>query len=676
MKNDNGKDYKYLVEVGEAKTGESGTAITTPTYRYYLAKQGLETEYKGCSTLYDLFERSAAKYHDRPYHGHREINPETNAAGPFVWQSYSEVATIVKCLAKALSKVGCTKGSKIGIYGPNAPQWAQAMQACSQFSAICVPIYDSLAADAVEYIISHSEMDFAFCSDHNLASLVKGIGKVSPEECRLKGICAWGDASMLEKHPVKDVQSKEIRAWAWDELVSLGAELSEQEYPPKPPLPENTCTLMYTSGTTGTPKGVIITHRAMVAAVTGLLTFADSCEQITIDNEVLLSFLTLAHIYGRLIEETISATGGRIGYWQGDIRKVSEDISELRPTIFCGVPRVWERIHKKVMDRLDQLGYVARCIYEKALDWKYYYMQAGYKNPECSPILDCILFRGLIQRRLGGRVKFVISGAAPLAPHLEKFIRAALGTYAAQGYGLTETLGVGCICVPDEQDMIGMVGPVMPGLEIRLESVEEMGYNVNDPIPRGELCFRGPVTFSGYYKNKEAYDEVVDSEEFFHTGDIVELHPSGALKIVDRLKNIFKLSQGEYVAVEKVECALVGAETVGQLWVYGNSMRGCLVAVVVPDQKALCSELGIDASLAEVCEMEDAKEIVLKQLTEAASTAKLKGFEKVRGVILSSEEFTIENELLTPSYKMKRHMLLKAFQKEIDQLYEKIDGKA
>lgn len=160
-----------------------------------------------------------------------------------------------------------------------------------------------------------------------------------------------------------------------------------------------------------------------------------------------------------------------------------------------------------------------RCIFNSAVAYKSRLIRAGYKDFEAAPLLDKILFRGIIQKKLGGRLKFVASGAAPLSPHLEEFIRVALGTHGGQGYGLTETMGASFAVAPDEPKMIGTVGVPLPSIEIRLESVPEMGYSTDQEVPQGEICLRGPGTFSTYYKNQEEYNKVTDSDGFFHTGN-------------------------------------------------------------------------------------------------------------------------------------------------------------
>ena len=224
----------------------------------------------------------------------------------------------------------------------------------------------------------------------------------------------------------------------------------------------------------------------------------------------------------------------------------------------------------------------------------------------------------------------------------------------------------------------------MPCAELRLQSVPEMGYDAQGSAPAGEICFRGPCLFSEYYKNAEEYRKVVDSDGFFHTGrsrilylsyrrrpsgDIGEIQPSGVIKIVDRIKNIFKLSQGEYVAVEKIESVLQQASTVGQIWVYGDSHQRFLVAIVHPNVHKVGHLLHDSASLDEICKSDAVKAEVLKDLTETGRASGLKGFERVQNIGLVTEEFTVENGLMTPSQKLKRHDLLKRYKETIDALY-------
>ena len=258
-----------------------------------------------------------------------------------------------------------------------------------------------------------------------------------------------------------------------------------------------------------------------------------------------------------------------------------------------------------------------------------------------------------------------------MARHVEDFLKVAMCCRVVQGYGLTETCAASFIAVPDVPDHAGTVGPPQPVLSFRLEAVPEMNYDPLGNPPRGEVCVKGPSVFSGYYKAEDKTVEVLEEDGWFHTGDIGELTASGALRIIDRKKNIFKLSQGEYVAVEKVEGVYNRDAAVEQIWVYGNSFENSLVAVVVPavDAVRAWSHAGAGASAEELCHDANVKAKVLESLNHTAKAGKLKGFETVRAVFLEPELFSVENELLTPTFKLKRPQLQKKYQAEIDAMY-------
>merc|ERR1719174_2806343 len=220
--------------------------------------------------------------------------------------------------------------------------------------------------------------------------------------------------------------------------------------------------------------------------------------------------------------------------------------------------------------------------------------------------------------------------------------------------------------------MFATIGVPFPSVEYRLEAVPEMEYSPFDNPPRGEVLIRGPATFSGYYKDPKQTSDAIDKDGFFHTGDIGEIQASGALKIIDRKKNIFKLSQGEYVAVEVLESAYKKNLNMEQVWVYGNSFESCVVAVVVPNEEKLMAwakDAGIAGDYAALCKTPEANAMLLSELKKTGKEAKMKGFEIVKAIHLDSVEFSVENDLLTPTFKLKRPQLLKHYQTEVDALY-------
>jgi len=346
-----------------------------------------------------------------------------------------------------------------------------------------------------------------------------------------------------------------------------------------------------------------------------------------------------------------------------------DDIGSLRPTLFIGVPRVFDRIYTRVTSQLRDGSKLKQALFAYAVKRKTAFLKKGRRQAKAAPFFDKLVF-SKVAARLGGRCRLVVSGGAPLAPHVEEFLKVAMCCPVVQGYGLTETCAGSCIAVPDVMSHSATVGPVMPGTELRLESVGEMGYDALDAArPGGEVLLRGPGLFTGYYKGEGMTKEVVDADGWFHTGDIGVITPEGALKIVDRKKNIFKLSQGEYVAVEKLEASYKKCTLVEQVWVYGNSFKSTLVAVVVPAAGPLAAAAAAAGLSPADLSAPALKEMVLKELAAVGRADKLKGFEIVKALHLDGELFSVEADTLTPTFKLKRPQLQRRYQPQIDAMY-------
>ncbi|KAK4490795.1 hypothetical protein RD792_001508 [Penstemon davidsonii] len=426
----------------------------------------------------------------------------------------------------------------------------------------------------------------------------------------LKTIVSFGKVTSQQK---EEVEKFGVAIYSWHEFLSLG-ENRHFNLPVKKKT--DICTIMYTSGTTGDPKGVMISNNSIVTLIAGVDHLLGSVNQSLTVNDVYLSYLPLAHIFDRVIEEGFISHGASIGFWRGDVKLLVEDLGELKPTIFFAVPR--------------------------------------------------------IKQGLGGNVRIILSGAAPLASHVEEFLRVVSCSVVLQGYGLTETCAGTFISIPDELNMLGTVGPPVPNVDVCLESVPEMGYDALSRTPRGEICIRGNVLFSGYYKREDLTKEVL-TDGWFHTGDIGEWQPNGSMKIIDRKKNIFKLSQGEYVAVENLENIYGIVSDIDSIWVYGNSFESFLIAIINPNQKAVeqwAEENGISVDFNALCENPKVKEHFLGELTKVAKEKKLKGFEFIKALHLDAVPFDMERDLITPTFKKKRPQLLKYYQGIIDNLYK------
>ncbi|KAF5833313.1 hypothetical protein DUNSADRAFT_10434 [Dunaliella salina] len=366
--------------------------------------------------------------------------------------------------------------------------------------------------------------------------------------------------------------------------------------------------------------------------------------------------------------------GCAIGYWQGDITKLVDDIAALKPAMFIGVPRVFDRIYDRITGQIKSGSGLKKALFNWAYNRKLDFMKSGQSFATAAPFCDRLVF-SKISARFGGKLKAVVSGGAPLSPHVEEFLRVTMCAPVVQGYGLTETCAVSFISVNDEFKQLGTVGTPTPLSEMRLESVPELNYDALDPEePKGEILIRGASNFVGYYKAQDKTDEVLEKDGWFHTGDIGCLTKSGGMQIIDRKKNIFKLGQGEYVAVEKLEATYKkAAPVVDQVWVYGNSFKNSLVAVVVPGEglKSWAKDQGIEGSsdLTALCGNPKAKAYMLEVLTRIGKEDRLKGFELIKNVHLEPTPFSIEEDLLTPTFKFKRPQLQRKYQKELDALY-------
>ncbi|CAN6444436.1 unnamed protein product [Victoria cruziana] len=647
-----GSEMKFLVKVEEAKEGDARRPSTGPVYRSVFAKDGFPEPVPGLESCWDVFRISVQRNPQNPMLGRREI--VDGKPGKYVWMTYQEVYDIVMKVGLSIRSCGVEPGGRCGIYGANCPEWLMSMEACNAHGIYCVPLYDTLGAGAVEFIICHAEVSIAFVEERKITEMLKILSNSSKY---LKTIVSFGKFTDEQREKVEEFG---LAAYSWDDFLLLG---DKKQFDFPSPKKDDICTIMYTSGTTGDPKGVLLSNKSIVALISGVERLLKCVNEELTHRDVYLSYLPLAHIFDRVIEELFIWKGASIGFWRGDVKLLVEDIGELKPTIFCGVPRVLDRIYSGLMTKISSGGLLRRTIFNIAHSYKYNSMRKGFKHEEAAPLFDAIVF-SKVRHGLGGRVRLILSGAAPLSTHVEAFLRVVSCAHVLQGYGLTETCAGTFVSLPNELEMLGTVGPPVPNVDVCLESVPEMGYNALSTTPRGEICIRGDTVFSGYYKRDDLTKEVL-IDGWFHTGDIGEWQPDGSLKIIDRKKNIFKLSQGEYVAVENLENIYGSCAATDAIWVYGNSFESCLVAVVNPNKEALehwAEENEESGDFTVLCANPRAKEYVLGELNKIGKEKKLKGFEFIKAVHLDPLPFDMERDLITPTYKKKRPQLQKYYQ--------------
>ncbi|XP_028127616.1 long chain acyl-CoA synthetase 2-like [Camellia sinensis] len=654
----------YTVKVEESKPGSDEKASAGAVYRSIYAKNGLTELPAGMHSPWDFFSDSVKRNPKNPMLGRRQI--VDSMGGPYVWITYDEAYDVALRVGSALRRRHLNPGDRCGIYGSNCPEWIISMQACTSHGITYVPLYDTLGANAVEFIIDHAEVSIAFVQENKIPAMLTCLPRCTSH---LKTIVSFGEISSMQKKETEDLG---IACFSWKEFTLLGS--LDHELPSKQRT--DICTIMYTSGTTAEPKGVILTNGAIMAEVLSTDQLLLETDKVGTEEDTYFSFLPLAHIYDQIIETYCIYKGSSIGFWRGDIRYLIEDIVELKPTIFCGVPRVFDRIYTGIMEKISLGGALRKALFQYAYSYKLRNLEKGIQQDKAAPLLDRLVF-DKIKQGFGGRVRIMLSGAAPLPSHVEEFLRVTCCCVLSQGYGLTESCG-GCFTsVANVFSMMGTVGVPMTTIEARLESVPELGYNALATVPRGEICLRGKTLFSGYHKRQDLIEDVL-VDGWFHTGDIGEWQPNGAMKIIDRKKNIFKLSQGEYIAVENIENTYSRCPLVTSIWVYGNSFESFLVAVVVPDRKMLEEWVANNNESGDfklLCENLKARKYILDELNSTGQKHKLRGFEVLKAVHLEPNPFDIDRDLITPTFKLKRPQLLKYYKDCIDQLYYEAKGK-
>ncbi|KAK2836887.1 hypothetical protein FQN49_006620 [Arthroderma sp. PD_2] len=650
-------------------------------------------------TGHDMFESAALRQPKRPCLGYRPWIPATQSYGPYVWMDYQTVqkrrAAIGVGLAELHERIGVQgRNYGVGLWCQNRPEWQligefmnsfsfnkveanKSDLACMSQGIFSVSLYETLGPEATEYIIQNTELVCVACSLPHIPTLLK----LKPRLPSLKFIVCLEDLDSDEPqgHSKRDILNPiaaelGVTIYTMKEVEELGASLNR---PYTLPSPEDTITINYTSGTTGMPKGVVLTHASAVAAA--------SCSLSTIEQgnaDVACSYLPLAHIYGRLVEQTLLWAGGRIGYFHGNILELVDDFKLLRPTVLASVPRLYNRfggaIRAATVEHPGFKGALSKHVVAtktaNLVDVK----------PQDATLTHSIYDRIWTKKVAAGlgfdRIRCMVSGSAPLDSSLHQFLRIAFGANIVQGYGLTESYAI-ATCQSGYDLTAGHCGSLAIAQEACLLSLPDMDYSVDDkPYPRGELLLRGNAMFKEYYKNPEETAKAMTEDGWFRTGDVCKVDEFGRFHIIDRRKNLLKLAQGEYVSPERLEGIYQSScPYIAQSFVHGDSVQSHLVAIfgIQPDifapfvSKVLKKQISMDdvEALKAAANDENVIIAVLKDMERAAKTNKLSGYEKVKNIALMIDPFSIDNGLLTPTLKLKRPQSVKMYRDVFDKLY-------
>ncbi|HLO76328.1 MAG TPA: long-chain fatty acid--CoA ligase [Magnetospirillum sp.] len=589
-----------------------------------------------CQNVTGLFMAQAEAKGDAPFLWAKQ-------SGAWVARSWAEVRADMLDLAAGLVALGLKRGDRVVLVSENRPEWAVADLAIMAAGGISVPAYTTNTPADHLHILNNSGARFVITSTRALADKVLAA--------------AWQAASpptVIAINPPEVRQSSGAGLISWADTLALGrgGQQGLAEAMTAPQRHDPAC-IIYTSGTGGAPRGVVLSHGALLANARGALRLVDS---ITDGNDVFLSFLPLSHAYEHTAGLILPILLGAQIYYAESIEALVGNMAEARPTIMTAVPRLYEMMRMRILGGLRRQSRLNQTLFHKTVELgtkRYLKGRLGPVDALMDRALDRLV-RSKVAARFGGRLQAMVSGGAPLAYEVGLFFT-ALGVRILQGYGQTEAAPVICANHP-QKIKIDTVGPALDGVEVRIAA-------------DGEILVRGENVMLGYW-NDPAGTAAVLHDGWLHTGDIGELDADGYLRITDRKKDIIVNSGGDNVSPQRVEGFLTLAPEIAQAMAYGDR-RPHLVALVVPDadwaaewarQNGKPTEL---AQLVEDAEFRQAVQATVDRINKTLST-----IEKVRKVAVTAEPFSTENGMLTPTMKIRRHVIRKTYGERLEALYQ------
>ncbi|NUM25769.1 MAG: long-chain fatty acid--CoA ligase [Candidatus Buchananbacteria bacterium] len=574
-------------------------------------------------TIPQRFRETATRFSRRPalkfkYHG------------AYISIPFGELLHRVETLAKALLELGITKNEKVAILSENRTEWVRADLASLMIGAVTVPIHTTMSANIIKHILSDSQTEVIFVSNQQQFNKLQLVINDLP---KLSTVIFF----TLDDRP-KDFSKKLL---SLDEVMSLGEQSTQKLNIAIHP--DDVASIIYTSGTTALPKGVMLSHENLMSNAVAATT------AVPIDHhDVLLSFLPLSHVLERTAGyyAPLVCHGSCIAYAES-IKTLTTNFKEVKPTIIVSVPRVFEKIHSGLWDKVKHSGGLTYNMFIWALK-----QEPGTVKYR---IADLLVFRK-IRARFGGRLRLVISGGATLNHKLARFF-ARLGIKILEGYGLTETSPVITVNRPDNVKF-GTVGTQLPGVEVMI-------------APDKEILVRGAGLMKGYYNNEALTREVIDENGWFHTGDLGFMSSEGFLVIIGRKKEMISMSNGKIAWPEQIELMLDADRFIAQSFVYGNG-RSYLTALIVPDWQEVNRNLEAIGLASKEPDSLVKEEKLIKIFADRLENIneQFADWEKIRKFQLLPAEFSQDKDELTPTLKLRRQVIVSKYHNLIERMYQ------
>ena len=579
---------------------------------------------------------------------------ERLAAEPFLWrkqeeqwlsQSWREASKAVKVLSRGLRALGVSGGDRVGLVSENRPEWLIADLAIMSAGAVTVPAYTTNTIDDHAHILQDSGAKVVIVSNANLAERVIPAAKIA-------GVNTVVTIEELDSSSTQGVQVLSLRA-VQDRASTVPDDVETEAG--KSHRGDSAC-IIYTSGTGGLPKGVVLSHGAIICNCMGAEELLKSLPGYGEDTEVFLSFLPLSHSYEHTAGQFFPLSIGAQIYYAEGVERLLQNMAEVRPTIMTAVPRLYETIHSRIVRGIEQAGGLRAKMFNSALELGRRKYEAPHQMGFGARALDSLLdrlVRSKVQNRFGGQLKAFVSGGAPLNYEIGVFFQ-SLGLRILQGYGQTEAAPV-ISCNPPDHVKIHTVGPPLRGVDVRIAE-------------DGEILVKGELVMLGYWNNEEATSETV-KEGWLHTGDVGVVDDDGYIQITDRKKDIIVNSGGDNLSPQRVEGMLTVEREISQTMVYGDK-RPHLVAVVVADPD-FAEEWATSRGCANDAEALATNEKFKSAIgnTVARVNENLSVIERVRHFIIAAEPFTIENEMMTATLKIRRHVIQRVYGEALEALY-------